>query len=163
MIPVVKGAVLFLTFASTATAFARITDRPVFMLQQQHQRPRQLTLMNLSRRSLIHTSSGSLLSLLITSSSSKPAFAKDLKEDYRQGTAALANMDDQAPAPSSAYKTLPSGVIYADLFTGGDTAATVKEGSRVNLQWVLRKSNGYFVIVVRTTRRLSLPLVTRRL
>mmetsp|Transcript_28293 Transcript_28293/g.51223 ORF Transcript_28293/g.51223 Transcript_28293/m.51223 type:complete len:234 (+) Transcript_28293:72-773(+) len=70
--------------------------------------------------------------------------AKDLKEDYRQGTAALSDMDDAAPVPREAYKKLEDGVIYADLRTGSSgEAATV--GSRVNLQWVLRKSNGYFV------------------
>lgn len=70
--------------------------------------------------------------------------AKDLKEDYRQGTAALSDMDDAAPVPREAYKKLDDGVIYADLRTGSSgEAATV--GSRVNLQWVLRKSNGYFV------------------
>lgn len=69
--------------------------------------------------------------------------AKDLKEEYRQGTAALADMDDAAPVPREAYKKLPSGVIYADLRPG--SGETVAEGSRVNLQWVLRRSNGYFV------------------
>ncbi|KAL7431857.1 hypothetical protein ACHAXH_002607, partial [Discostella pseudostelligera] len=39
--------------------------------------------------------------------------------------------------------TLPSGVIYADIATGN--GESVKEGSTVNLQWVLRRSNGYFV------------------
>ena len=68
---------------------------------------------------------------------------KALSEEYRQGTAALADMDDQAPVPREAYKKLPSGVIYADLRPGN--GEEVKEGSRVNLQWVLRKSNGYFV------------------
>lgn len=69
--------------------------------------------------------------------------SKALSEEYRQGTAALAEMDDQAPVPREAYKKLPSGVIYADLRPG--TGEEVKAGSRVNLQWVLRKSNGYFV------------------
>jgi FKBP-type peptidyl-prolyl cis-trans isomerase FkpA len=69
--------------------------------------------------------------------------AKDLGEEYRQGTAALSDSDDTAPVPREAYKKLESGVIYADLRPGaGDT---VKQGSKVNLQWVLRKSNGYFV------------------
>lgn len=52
-------------------------------------------------------------------------------------------MEEAAPVPREAYKKLDSGVIYADLRTGSGEAA--KEGSRVNLQWVLRKSNGYFV------------------
>lgn len=72
------------------------------------------------------------------------ASAKDLKEDYRQGTAALSEMDDQAPVPREAYQKLNSGVIYADLRTGS-AGAEVRPGSRINLQWVLRKSNGYFV------------------
>ena len=68
---------------------------------------------------------------------------QSLPEEYRQGTAALAEMDDQAPVPREAYKKLPSGVVYADLRVGSGDA--VEEGSRCNLQWVLRKSNGYFV------------------
>mmetsp|Transcript_28798 Transcript_28798/g.42030 ORF Transcript_28798/g.42030 Transcript_28798/m.42030 type:complete len:264 (+) Transcript_28798:126-917(+) len=68
---------------------------------------------------------------------------KSLGEEYRQGTAALADMDDQAPIPREAYKKLPSGVIYADLRVGNGEEAV--EGSRANIQWVLRKSNGYFV------------------
>jgi hypothetical protein len=72
------------------------------------------------------------------------ARAKSLPEDYRQGTAALAEMESQAPVPREAYKKLDSGVVYADVRPGSGKD-TVKEGSRVNLQWVLRKSNGYFV------------------
>ena len=68
---------------------------------------------------------------------------KQLSEEYRQGTSALAGMDSDGPVPREAYKTLASGVIYADLRPG--TGETVGPGSRVNLQWVLRKSNGYFV------------------
>ena len=66
-----------------------------------------------------------------------------LPEEYRQGTAALADMDEMAPVPREAYVKLSSGVIYADLRPG--TGETVGDGSRVNMQWVLRKSNGYFV------------------
>ena len=72
------------------------------------------------------------------------ALAKDLKEDYRQGTAALAEMGDRAPVPREAYQKLDSGVIYADLRPGSG-GGQVRPGSRINLQWVLRKSNGYFV------------------
>lgn len=68
---------------------------------------------------------------------------KQLSEEYRQGTSALAGMDSDGPVPREAYKTLASGVIYADLRQG--TGDAVGPGSRVNLQWVLRKSNGYFV------------------
>lgn len=72
-----------------------------------------------------------------------PSKSKSLPEEYMQGTSALANMDSNAAVPDEAYNKLPSGVIYADLRVGN--GETVKEGSRVNLQWVLRKSNGYFV------------------
>jgi len=75
---------------------------------------------------------------------SHDTFLKDLKEDYRQGTAALSEMDDLAPVSREAYKKLDDGVIYADLRTGSG-ADVAGKGSRVNLQWVLRKSNGYFV------------------
>lgn len=71
-------------------------------------------------------------------------YIQALSEEYRQGTAALADMDELAPVPREAYKKLPSGVVIADLRPGGRDGV-VKEGSRVNLQWVLRKSNGYFV------------------
>lgn len=90
-------------------------------------------------------------SLLLPTPSNYNAWAaKDLSEEYRQGTAALGNMDDQAPVPAEAYVKLPSGLVYADLLRAGkDTgtfgAPTAQPGSRVNLQWVLRKSNGYFV------------------
>lgn len=45
--------------------------------------------------------------------------------------------------PRESYKKLSSGVIYADISVGG--GEEVKEGSKVNSQWVLRRSNGYFV------------------
>jgi len=87
---------------------------------------------------------------IIDASFSNSAYAKDgeksktLSEEYRQGTSALADMDANAVVPREAYKKLPSGVIYADLRVGsGDVV--VGEGSRVNMDWVLRKSNGYFV------------------
>jgi hypothetical protein len=73
------------------------------------------------------------------------AETKAHSEEYRQGTAALADMDSAAPVPRESYKKLDSGVIIADLFKGGSDAAAVKEGSKVNMEWVLRKSNGYFV------------------
>jgi FKBP-type peptidyl-prolyl cis-trans isomerase len=68
---------------------------------------------------------------------------KTLGEEYRQGTAALADTEEAEVLPREAYNKLSSGVIYADIAVGNGEA--VKEGSRVNLQWVLRKSNGYFV------------------
>lgn len=52
-------------------------------------------------------------------------------------------MDSNAPVPRENYKKLNSGVIIADLFRGN--GASVDAGSKVNLEWVLRKSNGYFV------------------
>jgi FKBP-type peptidyl-prolyl cis-trans isomerase len=56
-------------------------------------------------------------------------------------------MGEMAPVPREAYKKLPSGVIIADLRPGTSQSpdSIVKDGSRVNMQWVLRKSNGYFV------------------
>ena len=49
---------------------------------------------------------------------------------------ALADMDETAPVPREAYKKLPSGVIIADLRPGKREDGVVKNGSRVNLQWV---------------------------
>jgi FKBP-type peptidyl-prolyl cis-trans isomerase len=86
-----------------------------------------------------------------TSSSSTLPPKKDLKEDYRQGTAALnsAMEEDMAPVPREAYIKLPSGVIYADVVqppkSSSSSNVVVQPGSKVNLQWVLRRSNGYFV------------------
>ncbi|KAL3779591.1 hypothetical protein ACHAW5_005424 [Stephanodiscus triporus] len=78
---------------------------------------------------------------------SKPPTAavprKALGEEYRQGTAALGDSMEMESLPREAYKKLPSGVIYADISVGG--GGVVTEGSRVNVQWVLRRSNGYFV------------------
>ena len=97
-----------------------------------------------SRRSMMVRSVGGLLSMVALPMVSNAADKKALPEEYRQGTAALADMDESAPVPREAYKKLPSGVVYADLRTGnGDVV--VGQGSRVNMQWVLRKSNGYFV------------------
>lgn len=44
-----------------------------------------------------------------------------------------------SPGPTS----LPSGVSYEDLRPG--TGDIVSEGKRVNIQWVLKRSNGYYV------------------
>jgi len=85
-----------------------------------------------SRRNAIQKGGAIVVSTIF---GAEVANAVDLKDDYMQGTAALANMDADAPVPREAYKKLGSGVIYADLRPGkGD--ATVTEGSRVNLQWV---------------------------
>jgi FKBP-type peptidyl-prolyl cis-trans isomerase len=100
-----------------------------------------------NRRSLISVLMGASFlpqAAVAATSSSSSSTRKDLPEEYRQGTAALSDMNDsQAPIPRSAYHTLPSGLVYADVRTASGNV--VKPGSRVNLQWVLRKSNGYFV------------------
>ena len=47
-----------------------------------------------------------------------------------------------------AYIKLPSGVIYADVVKpkpSSNNNGIVQVGSKVNIQWVLRRSNGYFV------------------
>uniref|UniRef100_A0A7S0JGI1 peptidylprolyl isomerase n=1 Tax=Calcidiscus leptoporus TaxID=127549 RepID=A0A7S0JGI1_9EUKA len=43
----------------------------------------------------------------------------------------------------SAYLKIPGGGRYADLAIG--KGAEIAEGSKVSLQWVLRRSNGYYV------------------
>ena len=53
---------------------------------------------------------------------------------------------EQLAAPGKsvgAMQKLKSGVRYIDLKEG--SGAGVSSGSRVSLQWVLRRSNGYFV------------------
>jgi FKBP-type peptidyl-prolyl cis-trans isomerase len=121
------------------------------------------------RRNMIMSSSTAVISSLLLHQSftmkSKPSLAyaytttptiptitisnnnKDLKEEYRQGTAALNNdMDSMSPVPREAYVKLPSGVIYADVVKPSNTNNNiVKVGSKVNIEWVLRRSNGYFV------------------
>ncbi len=96
---------------------------------------------------------GAIASMTATFGSPRPADAlvegskptkKALGEEYRQGTAALGDATEAEVLPREAYKKLPSGVIYADISVGGG-GGVVKEGSRVNVQWVLRRSNGYFV------------------
>ena len=70
--------------------------------------------------------------------------AKGLSEEYRQGTAALGNVEADAPIPRESYRKLANGLVYADI-RQGTGSEEVREGSRANLQWVLRKGNGYFV------------------
>jgi len=41
------------------------------------------------------------------------------------------------------YKRIPGGGRYADLFEG--KGPEIGDGSKVSLQWVLRRSNGYYV------------------
>lgn len=72
-----------------------------------------------------------------------PAPPKSLSEEYRQGTMVLGGSDDDGVVPREAYKKLPSGTIFADTRPGSGEEAVV--GKKANLQWVLRKSNGYFV------------------
>ena len=69
---------------------------------------------------------------------------QELSSEYLQGTAALSSNDEADPIPKQAYQKLPSGVVYADI-KAGKGPEQVDVGSRVNIQWVLRKSNGYFV------------------
>jgi hypothetical protein len=53
-------------------------------------------------------------------------------------------MYENAPVrPDSGPIKLPSGVSYEDLRPG--TGDIVEKGKRVNIQWVLKRSNGYFV------------------
>ena len=47
------------------------------------------------------------------------------------------------PLLGQAYKKLDSGVIYADISKG--SGEEVVPGKRLNVQWILRRSNGYFV------------------
>jgi FKBP-type peptidyl-prolyl cis-trans isomerase len=87
---------------------------------------------------------------------------RDLDEEYRQGTAALRDMDSmsQGPVSRDMYHTIePYGIVYADVRTSNNnnnnnnagitdsnsSNEIVQVGSKVNMQWVLRKSNGYFV------------------
>ena len=43
---------------------------------------------------------------------------KALGEEYRQGTAALADTEEAEVLPREAYEKLSSGVIYADIAVG---------------------------------------------
>ncbi|KAL7536566.1 hypothetical protein ACHAWF_005495 [Thalassiosira exigua] len=81
--------------------------------------------------------------LALVEGSKPPTKTKALGEEYRQGTAALGDSVEAEVLPRESYKKLPSGVIYADISAGD--GEEVKEGSRTNVQWVLRRSNGYFV------------------
>ena len=103
-----------------------------------------------SRRDVLSSASSGLLlgvTLMSTATASPaqakvegyapPSKTKALGEEYRQGTAALADMDEAAPVPREAYKKLPSGVTIADLRVGNGETAEV--GKKCNIQWVLRK------------------------
>lgn len=54
-------------------------------------------------------------------------------------------MYENAPAAESPSVSLPSGVSYQDLRSGDDASITVEKGKRVNIQWVIKRSNGYFI------------------
>eukprot|EP00667_Euglena_gracilis_P016419 EG_transcript_17184 len=60
-----------------------------------------------------------------------------------QPATAFPQEEEMDPIPATRYIKLPSGVVYADAKTG--TGNPVEVGDRVSLQWVLRRSNGYFV------------------
>lgn len=65
---------------------------------------------------------------------------------FHQGHDAYAAMYDNGPDVNGMPPPtkLPSGVTYQDLRRGtGDI--TVREGMKINLQWSLKRSNGYFV------------------
>jgi FKBP-type peptidyl-prolyl cis-trans isomerase len=70
--------------------------------------------------------------------------ATTLPEEFRQGTLGAGN-SDEGPVPKENYKKMSSGIVYADLKKGRSSDKVVEEGSRVNIQWLLRKANGYFV------------------
>jgi len=147
--------------AGSATAFTPPQARGITSLSRHQGRVSQLQLNaesneNYNRRDILNNiaASGLALGTIISNVDVANALVegtpvpgkttkKSLGEDYMQGTSALANMDSNAAVPESAYKKLPSGVIIADLRQG--TGNEIVDGSRVNLQWVLRKSNGYFV------------------
>ena len=74
--------------------------------------------------------------------------ATSLPEEARQGTMGAGNKEDSEPIPYEKYKKLPSGLTLADqpqTRVIRDPSKIVKKGSKVNVQWVLRKANGYFV------------------
>ena len=52
-------------------------------------------------------------------------------------------MYENSPAVDSDIIVLPSGVSSQDLRVGDGDEVT--EGKRVNIQWVLKRSNGYFI------------------
>mmetsp|Transcript_23269 Transcript_23269/g.48317 ORF Transcript_23269/g.48317 Transcript_23269/m.48317 type:complete len:224 (-) Transcript_23269:35-706(-) len=89
------------------------------------------------------------LALSIVASLPVPAFAvTTLPEEYRQGTLGAGNADMSEPVPYEKYKKMDNGIVYADQAvraSRADASKVVAEGSKVNVQWLLRKANGYFV------------------
>lgn len=61
--------------------------------------------------------------------------------DYRRVMAKLPSQEAQSSASTI---TLPSGVQYFDVINGNGNLE-VKEGTTVQFNWILRRSNGYFV------------------
>jgi FKBP-type peptidyl-prolyl cis-trans isomerase len=122
------------------------------------------------RRSLLQTWSAAAVAAALTTPTAPAWAAKEtsLGEEYRQGALALdkpsssstiqsSDLETMVEVPRDAYIKLPSGVIYADLRPGASINPVVTEGSRVNIQWVLRKSNGYFVDS--SERQSSVPFI----
>ena len=71
-----------------------------------------------------------------------------MPEEYRQGTLGAGNADMSEPVPYEKYKKMDNGIVYADQSvraSRADASKVVGEGSKVNVQWLLRKANGYFV------------------
>ena len=66
------------------------------------------------------------------------AHARDVGDDYTT----TRGLEQQPVVPT--MQKLPSGVRYVDIRVGTG-ASGAQLGSRVSLQWVLRRSNGYFV------------------
>lgn len=114
-------------------------------INEDHITDRRTTLRKITTRGMIGITINSNANpvFALVEGNPPPSKTKALGEEYRQGTAALGDSVEAEVLPREAYNKLSSGVIYADISVGnGDV---VKEGSKVNMQWVLRRSNGYFV------------------
>lgn len=132
---------------------ARATIRLSQSSEPYNEMENEESMMNNKRRTIINNiiMVGSLLGVstnpnpvnALVEGNVPPSKTKTLGEEYRQGTAALGDSVEAEVLPREAYNKLDSGVIYADISKG--SGETVKAGSKVNLQWVLRRSNGYFV------------------
>jgi len=77
---------------------------------------------------------------------SKRLKMKALGDEYCQGTAEFGDAVEAEVLPRNAYRKRPLGVIYANISLSSNyTSSVVKEDSKVIIQGVLRRSNGYFV------------------
>jgi hypothetical protein len=85
-----------------------------------------------TRRGLLHATA----SALVLPQSAAMATSLDSVYDTRA-------LDQMPVVEPSKFKRLDSGVRYADLRIGEGTE--VNSGSRLSIQWVLRRSNGYYV------------------